>query len=407
MISSDITIKNLGKVIFEHAVQSARARDIIMDAILSDNGKEFDKTIKALKNNYKLIAMSEENANELKAARYVDENGELKSYENGMGMVDGRPWDLFKDMFHNRYFNIDVNSIDPNNFKIYKNNKTFAEEYKITKSGRINYSKSISNTNSFNKAIVFSRSTKNPTKGITILDFDDTLATTNSLVRYTAPDGTTGTLNAEEYASTYQDLQEQGYVFDFSEFNKVVDGKIAPLFNKALKLQSKFGSKNMFVLTARPPEAAKAIYDFLRANGLNIPLENITGLANSTSEAKALWIADKVGEGFNDFYFADDALQNVQAVDNMLEQFDVKRKVQQARINFSNSLDSDFNKILEEVVGIKSEKRFDFIKARKRGASKGKFRFFIPPSHEDFVGLLYNFMGKGRKGDAHRDFFDQ
>ena len=91
----------------------------------------------------------------------------------------------------------------------------------------------------------------------------------------------------------------------------------------------------------------------------------------------------------------------------MLEQFDVKRKVQQAKINFSNSLDSDFNKILEEVVGIKSEKRFDFIKARKRGASKGKFRFFIPPSHEDFVGLLYNFMGKGRKGDAHRDFFER
>jgi len=407
MISSDITIKNLGKVIFEHAVQSARARDIIMDAILSDNGKEFDKTIKALKNNYKLIAMSEENANELKAARYVDENGELKSYENGMGMVDGKPWDLFKDMFHNRYFNIDVNSIDPNNFKIYKNNKTFAEEYKITKSGKINYSKSISNTNSFNKAIVFSRSTKNLTKGITILDFDDTLATTNSLVRYTAPDGTTGTLNAEQYASTYQDLQEQGYVFDFSEFNKVVDGKIAPLFNKALKLQSKFGSKNMFVLTARPPEAAKAIYDFLRANGLNIPLENITGLANSTSEAKALWIAGKVGEGFNDFYFADDALQNVQAVDNMLEQFDVKRKVQQARINFSNSLSDRFNEILEDVTGIEAFKRFDFIKARKRGAGKGKFRFFIPPSHEDFVGLLYNFMGKGRKGDAHRDFLEQ
>ena len=30
---------------------------------------------------------------------------------------------------------------------------------------------------------------------------------------------------------------------------------------------------------------------------LNIPLKNITGLGNSTSEAKALWDADKVGEG--------------------------------------------------------------------------------------------------------------
>jgi len=268
------------------------------------------------------------------------------------------------------------------------------------------FSKNISNANKFSKSVNVSRTTRE-NKGITILDFDDTLATTKSLVKYTAPDGTTGTLNAEEYASTYQDLLEQGYTFDFSEFNKVVKGKVAPLFQKALKLQKKFGPENMFVLTARPAEAAPAIFDFLKANGLNIPLKNITGLANSTSEAKALWIAEKVGEGYNDFYFADDALQNVQAVDNMLEQFDVKRKVQQAKVKFSKTMNDEFNDILEDVTGIESVKRFDFIKARKRGASKGKFRFFVPPSHEDFVGLLYNFMGKGRKGDAHRDFLEK
>jgi len=163
----------------------------------------------------------------------------------------------------------------------------------------------------------------------------------------------------------------------------------------------------MFVLTARPPAAQKAIFEFLKANGLNIPLENITGLGNSTSEAKALWIAEKVGEGYNDFYFADDALQNVQAVDNMLEQFDVKRKVQQAKVKFSKSRGQVFNDILENITGIESKKRFARTKARKRGASKGKFRFFIPPSHEDFAGLLYNFMGKGRVGDAHRDFLER
>ena len=268
------------------------------------------------------------------------------------------------------------------------------------------FSKNTKKTMILNDAIVASRTTPK-TKGITILDFDDTLATTKSLVKYTAPDGETGTLNAEEYARDYQRLLEQGYKFDFSEFNKVVGGKIAPLFQKALKLQGKFGPKNMFVLTARPPAAQKAIFDFLKANGLNIPLDNITGLGNSTSEAKALWIAEKVGEGYNDFYFADDALQNVQAVDNMLEQFDVKRKVQQARVKFSKTRSKVFNDIIEEVTGIESQKRFARTKARKRGANKGKFRFFIPPSHEDFAGLLYNFMGKGRRGDAHRDFLEK
>ena len=267
-------------------------------------------------------------------------------------------------------------------------------------------SKNINNAQTFDKAIKFARTPKK-SKGITILDFDDTLATSESLVRFTRPDGTTGTLTPEQYASNYQDMQDLGITFDFSEFNKVVKGKIAPLFQKALKLQGKFGPQNMFVLTARPPQAQQAIFDFLKANGLNIPLQNITGLGNSTAEAKALWIADKAAQGYNDFYFADDALQNVQAVDNMLEQFDVKRKVQQAKVKFANSINEQFNDILEDVTGIDSVKRFAATKGRKRGASKGKFRFFIPPSHEDFVGLLYNFMGKGRKGDAHRDFFEK
>ena len=91
----------------------------------------------------------------------------------------------------------------------------------------------------------------------------------------------------------------------------------------------------------------------------------------------------------------------------MLDQFDVKSKVQQAKVKFSKSMNDDFNNILEEVTGIDAVKRFSDIKARKRGESKGKFRFFIPPSHEDFVGLLYNFMGKGRRGDQHRNFFEQ
>ena len=56
----------------------------------------------------------------------------------------------------------------------------------------------------FSKAVNKARTPSEP-KGITVLDFDDTLATTESLVKFTRPDGTTGTLNAEEYASTYQD----------------------------------------------------------------------------------------------------------------------------------------------------------------------------------------------------------
>ena len=214
-------------------------------------------------------------------------------------------------------------------------------------------------------------------------------------------------LDAEEFASEGADILDQGGTFDFSEFNKVVEGETAPLFNKAMKLQDKFGNKDMFVLTARPAESAPAIFEFLKANGLNIPLGNITGLANSTSEAKALWMAEKVGEGYNDFYFADDALQNVQAVQNMLDQFDVKSKVQQAKASRSIKYNQQFNEILEETTGVESEKRFSRAKAKMRGEDKGKYKIFIPPSADDFIGMLYSFLGKGKKGEADFKFFKE
>jgi len=255
-------------------------------------------------------------------------------------------------------------------------------------------------------AILFSRTT-NKTKGITVLDFDDTLATSKSLIRFTRPNGTKGTLTPEQYAATYEDLLDLGYEFDFSEFSKVVDGKPAPLLNKAKKLAGKFGTKDMFVLTARPADSAPAIKEFLKQNGLNIPLENITGLGNSTAEAKALWVADKAANGYNDFYFADDALKNVQAVQNMLDQFDVKSKVQQAKVKFSRALSPEFNKMLQRTKGVGVEKTFSRVAAQKRGKNVGKFRFFVPPSADDFAGLLRYFVGKGEQGNKDLKFFNE
>ena len=244
-------------------------------------------------------------------------------------------------------------------------------------------------------------------RGITVLDFDDTLATSKSKVLYTDPQGNKGSLTAEEFAKQGADLLAEGYVYDFSEFSKVVGGKTAPLFNKAMKLQKKFGPKNMFVLTARPADSAPAIFEFLKANGLNIPLENITGLANSTAEAKAMWMAEKVGEGYNDFYFADDAIQNVKEVKNVLDQLDVKSKVQQAKLSRSINYSENFNKILENTTNVDAEKRFSRAKAKMRGEDKGKYKVFIPPSADDFVGLIYSFLGKGIKGELDFKFFKE
>ena len=399
-MGGDIT--NTGVITFEHALQSANVRDALMDALM-DKNQDFDQKLKDVKKNYYLVAMSREDAKRVDRTAYIDKNGKRATYKNGMG----RDWTVELNRWFERYFNSDVNFLDPAKFMLIENNKSFAEEYKITQSGYTFSKPAASKMKTLENAILFSRSANNQTRGITVLDFDDTLATTKSNVIVIAPDGTTSKINAEEFAKKGAELLDEGFKFDFSEFSKVIGAKKAPLFEKALKLQRKFGPESMFVLTARPADSAEPIFQFLKANGLNIPLKNITGLANSTAEAKALWIADKVAEGYNDFYFADDALQNVQAVKNMLDQFDVKSKVQQARVQFSRGMSARFNSILEDVTGIDANKRFSDIKARKRGADKGKFRFFVPPSHEDFTGLLYNFLGKGLQGNFHRDFFER
>ena len=214
-----------------------------------------------------------------------------------------------------------------------------------------------------------------------------------------------GKLNAEEFAEQGAGLIEEGFAMDFSDFNIVREGEKGPLFDVAKKIQKARGTDDVFVLTARAPEAQQAIYEFLKSEGLEIPLENITGLGNSTGEAKANWLVNKAAEGYNDFYFADDAYQNVKAVKDAMSVLDVKSKVQQAKIKFSKSVNEDFNKIIEQTTGIASEKVYSEAKAKVRGANKGNKKFFIPYSAEDFMGLIYPLLSKGKLGDSQMAWF--
>ena len=285
--------------------------------------------------------------------------------------------------------------------------KTTVEEAKVVQSNNklvsVMASKSnkqvINNLNNYDKALRNARDPKAPIKGISVFDFDDTLATTKSMVGVTMPDGTEIKIDATEFAKNGEDLLEQGATFDFSDFSKVVGGEPGPLISKLDKAIKKFGSKDVFILTARPANSASAIHEFLKGLGYEIPLENITGLANSSPEAKAQWMVDKAAEGYNDFYFTDDAYKNVKAVQDAMSVLDVKSKERIVYKDRFEKLDKEFNDILENKTGIASEKEYSDAKAEVIGVDKGKFNFFISPSAEDFVGLLYSTLGKGKLGE--------
>jgi len=280
-----------------------------------------------------------------------------------------------------------------------------------------------------------SRKYKESTRKARVFDFDDTLARSKSMVTVTMPfltgesemadivarrifkdkfknlpsykqtysslnaedklkvlqaiPGKTKKINATEFARDAADLEAQGATFDFSEFSKVIDGEKGPLFEVAKFINDAPGKRDMFVLTARPADSATAIKAFLDGIGLNIPIENITGLGDGKPKAKADWFVEKYAEGYNDFYFADDALKNVKAVKDVFNVLDVKSKVQQARVKFSERLSKDFNDMIERNKGVKSEATFSDLQARRRGRNQKRFSFFVPPSADDFRVTAY------------------
>ena len=245
-------------------------------------------------------------------------------------------------------------------------------------------------------------------RGMSAFDFDETVGISDNYIIATKEGEETKRIPSNEWPIVGDQLVKEGWKMDFTDFNKVTNGKPGPLMQKMKNQIKKFGPKNVFILTARAPESQAAIHAYLESEGIKIPIENITGLGNSTGEAKALWMLERFAEGYNDMYFVDDALPNVKAVKNVLSQLDIKSKVQQAVASKSTDYSREFNKIIEENEGIEAEKRFSKAKAARRGQEKDSpFNIFIPPSAEDFIGLIYTFLGKGKLGEKQFKFFQE
>jgi len=301
-----------------------------------------------------------------------------------------------------------IQSLKNNNVK--KANKALNSEiFNENRTGEQNKNTMV---NSFETRVKANKALNKETKGISVFDFDDTLARTKEKVIVTNPDGTVTEISASQFAQQADTLTEAGATFDFSNFEQVsTDTAEGPLAELARKRQGKFGSKDIFVLTARPQTSATAIKTFLDGIGINIPIENITGLEDGSPQAKADWVLNKTAEGYNDFYFADDSFANVAGVKAVLDAVDVKSKVQVAKSNKAAKLDNDFNKQLEEVTGKESFKEYSTARARLEGKQKDsglikRFlkQFTITPSADDFMGLMYAMIGKGEQGNRHMKF---
>ena len=405
---------------YEHAMPATAAYLFLMESAIqnaSETGvnNDFEAIYKLTMDNFKLIALDSAENKKLGLAK--------------LGRTMPKDWNLIDNVWWQRYFNEvmfeQLGGIDPRSV-VDLNGKSMFDLFGIgsdgtqttlqllqdadaaAKANKNNFgiklsieassSGQIQNLAKYDKAASIARDFNTVEKGISVFDFDDTLARTNSKILVTMPNGKKSKINATEFAAKSLQLESSGAEFDFTEFNKVVDGKKGPLADLALKRQGKFGSKDIFVLTARPQLAAEGIKMFLDGIGLSLPIENITGLENGSPQAKANWVIDKAAEGYNNFYFADDAIKNVKAVKEILDQIDVKSKVQLAKYSKQVDLDIDFNNMIERSSGIKSYKEYSESKSFRVAGTKG-YSYFIPPSAEDFAGLMYPLYGKNKQGN--------
>ncbi len=271
------------------------------------------------------------------------------------------------------------------------------------------FSRASNSLNKIYKAEQFQLDPSSPVRGMSVFDFDETAGISDNFITATK-NGIVKTIDSADWPLVGDAMVKDGWSMDFTDFNKVTNGRPGPLMQKLKNQIKKYGAENVFILTARAKESAPAIHAYLKSEGINLPIENITGLGQSSGEAKADWFVDKLAEGYNDIYFVDDAMPNVKAVDDLLSQFDIKSKVVQARARNSNSLYDQVNEMLEINEGIGRNVVVDEASAKVEGAKKGKgigARFFNVPGANDFMGLMYTIANaKGKLGESQIAFFE-
>jgi len=141
------------------------------------------------------------------------------------------------------------------------------------------------------------------------------------------------------------------------------------------------------------------IVDYL-SNPSENKKESLINLLN-TMEANLVPkdFAEIVDKKFKDIIPSDGSLRYDEALAQTNYIFD------EGNFKFSRSLNKEFNKLLEQSSGVKFTKQFSPIEARILGKGKGRNKFFIPYSADDFVGLLYTTLAGGKTGDQQMEWY--
>jgi len=398
LIAVDKNFTKGGKL--EHAVPNVLAYMALLDSILDPN-LDFKKEFNFIQNNYKLIALSKENN------KILDKLFQDKMPENWKNWYD-------------RYFNPELaklGGINPADIQSLINGKNLSVELDINIDG--------SKLNKANKEAQIQLS-----KSIKKAAIKNNLELPKS---QRLPKGSTN----EQVLAKMRGLDNQAnkarlgngeiQIFHGGSIKSVEGIKGFAYFSENKNQAKKYGEDNngkvqSFIIKENDIFSEEVIYNEIKklklkpkVAGWKVSELNVyelidprfeTSLSEKDLNKLAQALANKNIKAVRFLDMNLDSLKNdiynIVVIDKK-----IIKKGDEATIKFSKSqdLNEDFNNIIEAKTGIATYKRFSPAKAQVRGASKGKFNFFIPPSAEDFTGLLYKTLAKGKVGDTQMQWY--
>ena len=173
---------------------------------------------------------------------------------------------------------------------------------------------------------MISRSLFVESKKLRVFDFDETLALTKSFIYVKLPNGKEKKLTPGEYA-VYK--EKPGEEYDFRDFYSVQEPQELKRITKVLKrIIGKNGGDGVYILTARPQAVEKHVQQYLKDIGINQRIP-VVGLQSNDPKSKSDWVEKKIdSDGYDDVYFADDSIKNVNQMKKMLRGKDIRWRVQ-------------------------------------------------------------------------------
>ena len=151
-------------------------------------------------------------------------------------------------------------------------------------------------------------------KLLSIFDFDDTLAKSDSWVYVTANGVEVEKLDPAEFAVH---RLEKGQEYDFRDFDKKLrNPKIIKKNVDLLRKQLKKGGRKVTILTAR--RLGAPINHFFKTIGIQ---PYVVPLGDADPQKKADYIEAEIMKGYDPIYFMDDSPKNIKAVNKLRKKY--------------------------------------------------------------------------------------